>query len=109
MRDLVISRNTFINALTSQYQFTNAVISIYPEIPKLSDSDPYFHGGKPGSIVIRDNYFDTFDAPLLYAKSVNGLVFKKNKKRTNTEYKPYHWNQKVIWLEHCTQTEVEEP
>ena len=109
VRDLVISRNTFINALTSQYQFTNAVISIYPEIPKLSESDPYFHGGKPGSIVIRDNYFDTFDAPLLYAKSVNGLVFKKNKKRTNTEYKPYHWNQKVIWLEHCTQTEVEEP
>lgn len=109
VRDLVISRNTFINALTSQYQFTNAVISIYPEIPKLSESDPYFHGGKPGSIVIRDNYFDTFDAPLLYAKSVNGLVFKKNQKRTNTEYKPYHWNQKVIWLEHCTQTEVEEP
>ena len=78
-------------------------------MPKVSESDPYFHGGKPGSIVIRDNYFDTFDAPLLYAKSVNGLVFKKNKKRTNTEYKPYHWNQKVIWLEHCTQTEVEEP
>ena len=33
--DVQIRNNKFINALTNQFQFTNAVISIYPEIPDL--------------------------------------------------------------------------
>lgn len=49
------------------YQFTNAVISIYPEIPELEKQQAYFHGGKEGGIVIENNVFDTFDAPILYA------------------------------------------
>ena len=109
VRDLVIRNNTFINALTNMFQFTNAVISIYPEIPQLDQQKGYFHGGKAGSIVIEKNTFDTFDAPLLYAKSVNGLIFRKNKVFKNTDYKPFHKNQKTVWLEHCTQTEIEEP
>lgn len=107
-RDLVIRRNTFINALTNMFQFTNAVISIYPEIPNLEGQRSYFHGGNARSIVIENNYFDTFDAPLLYAKSVDGLVFRKNQVRKNTAYKPFHWNQKPILLERCTRTDVEE-
>ncbi len=101
VRDLVIRKNTFINALTNMFQFTNAVISIYPEIPDLPNQRQYFHGGRPGSIVIEDNKFITFDAPLLYAKSVHGLVFKDNKVTTTTDYKPFHWNQKPVLLEHC--------
>lgn len=34
-RNVLIRKNRFINALTNQFQFTNAVISIYPEIPNL--------------------------------------------------------------------------
>lgn len=107
-RDVLIRKNKFINALTSQYQFTNAVISIYPEIPDLKGQQKYFHGGKKGAIRIVDNYFETFDYPILYAKSVNGLVFKDNTIQTNQEYKPFHWNKKKIWLERVINEEIEE-
>lgn len=98
-RDVVIRHNKFINALTSMYQFTYAVISIYPEIPDLDGQNSYFHGGKKEAIVIEENEFDTFDAPLLYAKSVDGLVFRNNVIKTNTEYKPFHFNQSRFWLQ----------
>lgn len=107
VRNMVIKRNTFVNALTNMFQFTNAVISIYPEIPQLDAQTTYFHGGQPRSIVIENNYFDTFDTPLLYAKSVDGLVFRKNQVRKNKDYKPFHWNQKAILTERCTRTEIE--
>lgn len=85
-RNVVIRKNRFVNALTSQFQFTNAIISIYPEIPDLEGQRQYFHGGKEGSILIEENEFDTFDAPILYAKSVDGLTFRHNilKRTTNT-------------------------
>lgn len=99
VRDLLIKNNTFINALTNMFQFTNAVISIYPEIPDLENQTLYFHGGKEDAIVIEKNHFITFDKPLLYAKSVDGLVFRKNKVTRNNDYEPFHWNQKEIFLE----------
>lgn len=99
--DLVIRKNTFINALTNMFQFTNAVISIYPEIPNLEGQTKYFHGGKPDAIVIEKNHFITFDKPLLYAKSVDGLIFRKNKVTRNNDYKAFHWNQEEVKLERC--------
>lgn len=107
-RNVMIRNNHFINALTSMYQFTNAVISIYPEIPELEKQQAYFHGGKEGGIVIENNVFDTFDAPILYAKSVDGLVFRNNAIRTNTEYAPFHFNRSRFWLEKVTRVSVEE-
>lgn len=98
-RDVRIRHNQFINALTSMYQFTNAVISIYPEIPDLDGQTQYFHGGNQEAIVIEENEFDVFDAPVLYAKSVDGLVFRNNVIKTNTEYKPFHFNQSRFWLQ----------
>lgn len=71
-RHVIIRKNRFVNALTNLFQFTNAVISIYPEIPDLKGQQQYFHGGPEGGIVIEDNEFETFDAPILYAKSVDG-------------------------------------
>lgn len=87
-RHVIIRKNRFVNALTNLFQFTNAVISIYPEIPDLKGQQQYFHGGPEGGIVIEDNEFETFDAPILYAKSVDGLVFRNNTIKLNTEYKP---------------------
>ena len=101
VRDLVIRRNKFINALTSSYQFTNAIISIYPEIPQLAAQDQYFHGGSEQAIVIENNTFDTFDSPLLYAKSVDGLVFRNNKIRRNNEYKPRMGKARPVFTERC--------
>ena len=105
--DVVIRNNKFVNALTSMFQFTNAVISIYPEIPNLKAQVKYFHGGKKGAIRIENNEFDKFDAPVLYAKSVNGLIFKNNTIRTNNDFKPFHWNQSRFLLERVTNAEIE--
>ena len=109
VRDLVIRKNKFINALTSMFQFTNAVISIYPEIPSLKGQTHYFHGGKKGSIRIEDNEFYHFDAPLLYAKSVNGLVWKNNKTVETSDFKPFHWNKQPILLERVRNAEIDYP
>ena len=94
-KDVTISNNVFRNALTNMFQFTNAVISIYPEIPDLQGQTGYFHDG----IVISGNRFETFDNPLLYAKSVKRLTFRGNTVLRNPDYVPFHWNRSKILLE----------
>lgn len=94
-RDVIIRNNRFLNALTSQYQFTNAVISIYPEIPNLKDQKQYFHS----NVVIDSNLFETFDQPLVYAKSVDGLSFTNNTIKQTTDFAPYHWNKHPFFFE----------
>lgn len=101
-RDITIRNNKFINALTSMYQFTSAVISIYPEIPDLTNQKQYFHSG----IRIENNEFDTFDQPILYAKSVQGITFKQNKIKTNHQYPAFHANKKRIRFERVTDADV---
>lgn len=107
-RHVIIRKNRFVNALTNLFQFTNAVISIYPEIPDLKGQQQYFHSGPEGGIVIEDNEFETFDAPILYAKSVDGLVFRNNTIKLNTEYKPFHPNRNRFWLERVTNVTIAE-
>lgn len=107
VRDLTIRRNTFVNALTSLYQFTEAVISIYPEIPQLDRAQTYFHGGTPGSIRIEGNTFHTFDAPLIYAKSTDGIIAKSNRVRRNHDFEPFHPNREAVKLEHCRNTDIQ--
>ena len=107
-RHVIIRKNRFVNAPTNLFQFTNAVISIYPEIPDLKGQQQYFHGGPEGGIVIEDNEFETFDAPILYAKSVDGLVFRNNTIKLNTEYKPFHPNRNRFWLERVTNVTIAE-
>ena len=106
-RDVTIRHNHFLNALTSMYQFTNAVISIYPEIPNLKDQVAYFHGGKKHAILIENNLFDTFDNPILYAKSVDGITFRKNIIRQNKEFEPFHWNKKPVLFERVINSQIE--
>ena len=103
-RNVTIRGNRFINALTANYQFTNAIISIYPEIPDLAHQKGYFHSG----ITIEGNTFETFDEPILYAKSVNELIFKNNKIIKNKAYKPFHNNKKPILLERVINSKIED-
>lgn len=107
-RDVLIRGNKFINALTNMFQFTNGVISIYPEIPNLKDQTKFFHGGKdaPG-VVIEDNEFITFDIPLVYAKSIDGLVFRKNKITHNNEFPAFHWNKHPFFFEKVANVTIE--
>lgn len=103
-KDLVIRKNKFINCLTNYFQFTNAVISIYPEIPAIDEQKQYFHS----HIRIENNEFDYFDTPLLYAKSVDGLIFRGNKLKRNNEYPPFHWNQEPVRLERVINASIQE-
>ena len=93
--DVLIRRNHFVNSLTNMFQFTNAIISIYPEIPDLEGQQKYFHSG----IVIEENEFETFDQPILYAKSVDGLTFQRNEIVQNQDYPAFHWNNHRFLLE----------
>ena len=106
-RDVLIRNNKFVNALTNMFQFTNAVISIYPEIPDLKNQVKYFHGGKKGAITIVDNEFEMFDSPVLYAKSVDGIIFRNNTIKKNNDYVPFHWNQSRFLLERVSNVEIQ--
>lgn len=92
-RDVVIRNNRFVNALTNMFQFTNGIISIYPEIPDLHGQTKYFHGGDGKGVVVENNIFETFDAPIVYAKSLDGLVFRGNTVKQNNDFEPFHWNR----------------
>ena len=105
-RDVLIRRNRFVNSLTCMFQFTNAVISIYPEIPNLDGQEEYFHGGKKNAIRIVNNEFESFDHPLLYAKSIDGLLWKGNTVRHNEDYAPFHWNNSSVLLERATNVQI---
>ena len=107
-RDVLIRRNRFVNSLTCMFQFTNAVISIYPEIPNLNAQKEYFHGGKKHAIRIVNNEFNTFDHPLLYAKSVDGLQWKSNTIIHNDDFAPFHWNKASILLERVTNVHIDD-
>lgn len=102
-KEVIIRNNHFVNALTANYQFTNAVISIYPEIPNLEDQEKYFHSG----IVIEDNTFEMFDSPILYAKSTDGLIFRNNSVIRNNEFEPFHWNKHMFFFEKVNNISIE--
>lgn len=102
-REVVIKNNQFINALTANYQFTNAVISIYPEIPNLKDQKKYFHSG----ILIENNSFEMFDEPILYAKSVENLTFRNNKITKNQDFPAFHWNKHKFFFERVKNINLE--
>lgn len=93
--EVVIRKNTFINNLTSRYQFTNAVISIYPEVKQLDRQKDYYHR----NVLIEDNVFKTFDVPLLFAISTDNLKFINNRIIYNNDYKS--WGQKPFQFRRC--------
>lgn len=102
-KDVTIRNNKFINSLTNMFQFTNAVISIYPEIPELQHQQKYFHSG----IVIENNEFETFDVPILYAKSVDGIIFRNNSIKRNTDYPAFHWNKYPFFFQRVVNATIE--
>lgn len=101
-RDVTIRHNVFDNTLTCMFQFTNAIISIYPEIPDLKGQTKYFHSG----IAIEDNVFRTFDNPIVYAKSVDGLTIRRNKIINNHDFPAFHWNKKPFLLERVRRARI---
>ena len=77
------------------YQFTEAIISIDPEIPDLHAQKQLFHS----NISITGNQFELFDAQLLYAKSTEHLIFSDNTILRNHDFPPFHKNRFLFLLE----------
>ena len=89
VRDVTIRKNIFrYSCNSSPYQFSEAVISIYPNIAKPDPEHPYH-----ANIRIEDNSFFLFDYPILFAKSVDGLTFKNNILYRSKGLEPFHPNQ----------------
>ncbi|MBQ7818209.1 MAG: alpha-1,3-galactosidase B [Bacteroidales bacterium] len=106
-RKVIICNNHFVNALTNMFQFTNAIISIYPEIPDLKSQKKYFHGGEGRGVVIEKNTFETFDSPIVYAKSLDGMIFRDNTIIDNNDYEPFHWNKHRFLFDRVINVSIE--
>ena len=98
--DVTIRNNRFTNNLTSRYQFTEAIISIYPEVRQLRDQKAYYHR----NVLIENNEFNTFDVPLLFAISTQNLLFKNNKVTYNQDFKG--WGRKPFSFKRCSSIRI---
>lgn len=103
--DVLIRNNTFVNCLTSPFQFTEAIISICPEIPELERQRRPLHA----NIRIEGNVFVGFDHPLVFAKSTDGLTIRGNTFVKSTDYAPFHWNNAWLTLRSCRNVDAEKP
>jgi len=101
--DVTIRHNVFeAPCLSSMYQFGEGIISIDPELPELDPAYPYHR-----NIRIVDNEFHPFDFPVLYAKSVDGLVFSGNRMIRSKLFTPFHERKATITLEACRAVRIE--
>ena len=102
VRDVTIRGNRFHpSCLTSWYQFGEGVISIYPIIPRLDPANPFHR-----NIRIEGNCFDVFDYSVLYALSVDGLTFKDNTIKHNTQFKPWQGRKAMLTFEGCKAVDI---
>ena len=74
-RNVTIRGNTFRRCNKSYFQFCDGVISFYPVVKDIGSQKRAYHRG----IAICDNAFETFRTPLVFARSVENLVFSGNK------------------------------
>jgi hypothetical protein len=73
VRDVTIRGNRFVDCAYNQVP-DNYIINIWPENHKRIPGY-YVHE----NITIENNTFETFDTPILRAKSTSGLIFRNNK------------------------------
>ena len=57
--------------------------------------------------MIEGNTFETFDAPIVYAKSIDGLTFRNNKIITTDAFEPFHWNTHRFMFERVVNAVIE--
>lgn len=101
VHDAIIRSNTFINCNQAWYQFCEAVISIDPVVKK-PQAGRYSHS----NVRVENNVFKTFDAPVLYAESVDGLTFSGNIIERTHDFAPWHTRKAAVTLERCRNVTV---
>ncbi len=104
VRNVTIRNNDFGDCCYGVPAWGKAVIDIDPEIENPENNPACFHS----NIKILDNRFTTFDEAILFARSVDGLVFKGNSIEPSFNYPKSSNASKAITLESCQRVEIEE-
>ena len=74
-RDVIIRGNVFSNCYTAAGGYSKGIISFYPVVRNPGIQQKCYHG----NVLIEDNTFSGFDSPLLFALSVENLVWRNNR------------------------------
>ena len=82
-RDVVIRGNVFSNCYTAAGGYSKGILSFYPVVREPGIQEKAYHG----NILVEDNLFHGFDAPLLFALSVENLLWRNNRYEYNTLYR----------------------
>lgn len=94
--DVIVKGNVFRDCLTSRFQFCDGVISSWPMIRDPAAQKRHYHR----NFRIEGNVFETFDVPILYARSTDGIVFAAdNEIRLNDHYRG--WNAPRFDVKGC--------
>ena len=101
---LIIENNKFVNNLYGGNKQAILLIDPEQEVTENKDGGGYYHK----DIIIRNNEFHTFDAPVLYAISVDGLTFHSNKVIQSNAYKPIFPNEPNLKIMHCKDVTVKD-
>lgn len=100
VRDVTIRNNEFIDC-AYQGGPGNAVIAIHPS-NKVADVKQPVHF----NIRIEHNVFKTFDYPVLYAKSTQGLFFTNNTIVRTHDLAPQTAHRTMIYFNGCSRVEI---
>lgn len=99
VKDVTISGNTFID-LNANSRWGQAVIDVTPQNVKA-------YRAVHKNIRIINNTFRTFDEPLLWAKSAEGIVFKNNEIEKTTTFPPKGLLADAVTLIGCHDCNIE--
>ncbi len=99
--DVIIRGNTFRNCLTSKFQFCDGIISSWPMIREPENQRRHYHR----NVRIEGNLFETFDVPILYARSTDDLVFTNNVVRRNGDHRS--WSRRAFDVADCDRASIE--
>ena len=103
VKDVIIRNNEFSEyCLANLYQFCEAIISIYPIIPKPSYLTPFHR-----NILIENNKFHVFDYPVIYALSVDNLNIIGNEIKRSSLYQPFHKRKSTFSFDACVNVKIE--
>ena len=100
--DVAIRGNRFRDSLTSKFQYCKGVVSIFPEIRNIAAQKRRYHR----NVVIEDNEIETFNVPLLYARSVENLIWRNNKVVRDSRYRG--WGKPAFIVEHSDRVSIDD-
>ncbi len=102
-QNVIIRKNRFDHCLTCLFQFTDAIISICPEVKQPEAQNERYHR----NILIENNVFLTHRVPLLSAISADGLIFRNNRVRYD-DNGPTLFKGVPFRIRHCGEVKLQE-